>query len=136
MVGEEDNGSNSDDLDTKDDIEIKATKVEIGNNYAIVSDELENGDAFFVILCNKSLHRCMENFNDGWGNMWYEGDMILGGIWYKRMVGPSTQNPSYMLLKDVHPIVTYSHLVIKSKFPMLPNATRKGNPRFNMLAQI
>jgi hypothetical protein len=72
----------------------------------------------------------METFNDGWGHMWYEGDMILGGIWYKHIVGPSTQNPSYMLLKDAHHVITYVHLVIKSKFPMLPNTTRKGNPRF------
>jgi len=53
MVGEEDNGSNLDGLDVDNNIEIKATKVEIGNNYAIVSNELENGNAFFVFLCNK-----------------------------------------------------------------------------------
>jgi hypothetical protein len=41
-------------------------------------------------MCNKPLHRCMETFNHGWGNTWYKGDMILGGIWYKLMVGPST----------------------------------------------
>ncbi len=35
-----------------------------------------------------------------------------------------------MLLRNVSLVVTYFHLVIKSKFPMLPNATRKGNPRF------
>jgi len=71
-------GSNSNDLDVENNIEIKATKVEIRDNYAIVLDELENAYAFFVVLCNNPLHRCMETFNDGWGNMWYEGDMILG----------------------------------------------------------
>jgi hypothetical protein len=136
MVGEEDNGSNSDDSDVEDNIEIEANKVEIGDIYVVVSNELENGDAFFVVFCNKPLHRCMETFNDGWGNMWYEGDMILCGIWCKCMVGPNIQNLSYMLFKDVHSIVTYFHLVIKSRFPMLPNATRKGNPRFSMPAQI
>jgi len=97
MVGEEDNGSNLDGLDVDDNIEIKAAKVDIGDNYAIVSNELENGNAFFVFLCNKPLHTCMENFNNGKGNMWYKGYMILGGIWYKCVVGPSTQNPFYML---------------------------------------
>jgi hypothetical protein len=33
MFGEEDNGSN---LDVEDDIEIEATKVEIGHNYVVV----------------------------------------------------------------------------------------------------
>jgi hypothetical protein len=75
MVGE-DNGSNSNDLDVKDDIEIEATKVEIGDNYVVVLDELENKDAFFVVLYNKPLHRRVETFNDGWENMWYEGYMI------------------------------------------------------------
>lgn len=80
---------------------------------------------------------CMESFSDGWGNIWYEGDMFLGGLWYKQTIGPSVQNPSYMLFKNANPIVTYSHFVIKSKFPMLPNATRKGNRlRFTMLLHV
>jgi hypothetical protein len=74
-------GPNSNDLDVKDDIEIEAAKVDIGDNYAVVLDELENKDAFFVVFSNKPLHRCMETFNDGWGNTWYEAYMILGGIW-------------------------------------------------------
>jgi len=60
MVGEEDNGSNSDDSDVEDNIEIEANKVEIGDIYVVVANELENGDAFFVVFCNKPLHRCME----------------------------------------------------------------------------
>jgi hypothetical protein len=136
MVGEEDNGSNLNGLDVEDDIEINAPKVEIGDNYTVVLDELENKDAFFVVFCNKPLHRCMEPFNDGWGNMWYEGYMILGGIWYKCMVGLNTQNHFYMLLKYAHLAITYFHLVIKSKFAMLSNVTRKSNPKFSMHAHI
>ncbi len=37
-----------------------------------------------------------------------------------------------MLLRNVNPTITYSHFGIKSKFPMLPNVTRKGNLRFIM----
>ncbi len=85
-----------------------------------------------MVFYNKPLHRCMETFNDGWGNTWYEGDMLFGGLWYKQTIGPSAQNPSYMLLKNVNPIIAYSHFGIKSKFPMLPNVTRKGNLRFIM----
>jgi hypothetical protein len=62
--------------------------------------------------------------------------MILGGIWYKCIAGPNTQNPFYMLHKYVHFTVTCSHLVIKSKFAMFLNATRKDNPKFNMLAHL
>jgi len=44
---------NSDDLDTYDEgFESEATKVEVGNNFAIIFDELENGDPFYVILCD------------------------------------------------------------------------------------
>jgi hypothetical protein len=31
---------------------------------------------------------------------------------------------------------TYSHLVVASKFPMLPCATRKGEPRFSMTIDV
>ncbi len=58
--------------------------------------------------------------------------MLLGGLWYKQTIGPNAQNPSYMLLRDANPNVTYFHFVIKSKFPMLPNVTRKSNMRFIM----
>jgi hypothetical protein len=30
----------------------------------------------------------------------------------------------------------YSHLVVASKFPMLPCATRKGEPRFSMIVDV
>jgi hypothetical protein len=62
--------------------------------------------------------------------------MLLGGLWYKWTIGPSAQNPSYMLLRYASHVVTYSHLMIKFNFPMLPNATRKGNPRFTMLLHV
>jgi hypothetical protein len=45
--------------DSKDNNETKAAKVEVGDNYVVVANELENGDPFFVVLCNKPLHRCL-----------------------------------------------------------------------------
>ncbi len=44
----------------------------------------------------------------------------------------NAQNPSYMLLRDANPAITYFHLMIKSKFPILLNATKKGNLKFTM----
>jgi hypothetical protein len=37
-----------------------------------------------------------------------------------------------MLFRDASHVVTYYHLVIKSKFPMFFNVTRKRNPTFIM----
>ncbi len=51
----------------------------------VIANEPKNEDPFFVILCDKTLHRCEATFKDGWGNMWYEGDMIINGVWYQKM---------------------------------------------------
>jgi hypothetical protein len=120
------------DSDENEDWENEATKVEIGNNYVIVAKELENGDPFYVVFSDKPLHRCETTFTNGWGNTWYEGDMILGGIWYKCLPSQTRRCPSYILLKDDPSTFTYSHLVLRSKFPMLPTTTRKGVSRFTM----
>jgi hypothetical protein len=84
MVGEEEDASKNDDSnDSKDYNETKAVKVEVGDNYVVVTNEPKNGDPFFILLCNKPLHRCSKTFSDGWG----EGDMILRGIWYEHTIG-------------------------------------------------
>jgi hypothetical protein len=63
-------------------------------------DELEHGDPFYVVLCNNLLHRCEQTFEDVWGNTWYEGKMILRGVWYYRMPTQQGINISYQLLID------------------------------------
>jgi len=40
------------------DMEFEATNVEIGDNVVVIADELENGDPFYILLCNRPLHRC------------------------------------------------------------------------------
>lgn len=49
-------------LDSKDgdqiNLELEATNVELGDNFAIISNELGHGDPFYVLFCNKLLHRC------------------------------------------------------------------------------
>ncbi len=62
--------------------------------------------------------------------------MIIGGVWYQRMVNHQGTNIPYMLLIDSSPAFVYSHLVITSKFPLLPSATRKGGPRFCMVLEM
>jgi len=39
------------------------------------------------------------------------------------------------MLIDSGPTFVYFHLVIISKFPMFPCATRKGGPRFSMVLE-
>ncbi len=73
MVQNEDSDHEFSDFDMEEDGESKVAKIEVG-------DELENGDPFFVILGDHSLHQCKETFQDEWGNTWNEGDMLLGGI--------------------------------------------------------
>jgi hypothetical protein len=51
-------------FDMDEDIENEATKVEVGDNFAVISDELQNGDPFYVILCDKPLHQCEATFED------------------------------------------------------------------------
>jgi hypothetical protein len=78
MVGEQDDGLKLKNSNPEDNNEIEATKIEIRDNYAVIIDEPKNEDAFFVVLYNKPLHKCMETFNDGWSNIWHKGNMLLG----------------------------------------------------------
>jgi hypothetical protein len=48
--------------------------------------------------------------------------MIIGGTWYQGMPSQQGTNIPYKLL-DFGPTFVYSHLVIASKFPMLPCST-------------
>jgi hypothetical protein len=113
-------------------VELEATKVESGDNFVVILDELENGDLFYVIFCNKPLHMCEETFADEWGNIWYEGEMMFKRVWYYRVVGQQGENFSYRLLVDAALSFVYSHHVVASKFLMFPTTKRKGNPRFFM----
>jgi hypothetical protein len=43
----------SHDSNTNDEgFESEVAKVEVGDNFVIISNELENGDPFYVILCD------------------------------------------------------------------------------------
>jgi hypothetical protein len=67
---------------------------------------------------------------------WYEGDMIIGGVWYQRMVNHRSINISSRLLTNSSLAFVYSHPIIASKFPMLPCATRKGGSSFSMVPKV
>ncbi len=74
---------NSDDSEIDDEgFESEVAKVEVGDNFAVISNELENGDPFYVILCDQALHECEATFGDDWGNTWYASEMLLHCVWY------------------------------------------------------
>jgi hypothetical protein len=57
------------DLDGDENWENEVAKVEIGDNYVVIAKELENGDPFYVVFCDKPLHRCETIFTDGRANI-------------------------------------------------------------------
>jgi hypothetical protein len=81
----------------EEDGESKVAKIKVGDNFVIVVDELENVDPFFVILCDHDLHQCEATFQDEWGNIWYKGDMLLGGIWTLVSLYPRIEGSTYIL---------------------------------------
>jgi hypothetical protein len=41
----------------EEDFESEATKVEVGDNFVVLLDELEKNDPFYVLLSGKPLHQ-------------------------------------------------------------------------------
>jgi hypothetical protein len=68
--------------------------------------------------------------------LWCHGDMIMRSVWYDKVSHQQGTNISYKLLTYSSLTYVYSHLVVTSKFPMLPSTTRKGVRRFCMYLGI
>ncbi len=56
-----------------------------------------------------------ESFTDDWGQTWYEGGNVIGGLWYER---PQPKNWTYHLNENSPLAQVYSHLVTTFKFLM------------------
>jgi hypothetical protein len=50
------------------DLELETTNVELGNNFPIIFNDMENGD-FFIVICNK--YCICVNFEDECDDIWY-----------------------------------------------------------------
>jgi hypothetical protein len=60
---------NSNESNTNDKgFESEATRVEVGDNFVIISDELKNGDPFYVLFYDQTLHECKATFENDLGN--------------------------------------------------------------------
>jgi hypothetical protein len=97
MADMEDYGSESKNSNTNDKIESEVAKVKVGDNFVVIVEEWENGNPFFVVLCDKALHHYEATFKDGWGNKWYKSDMLPSGIWYHHMLGQKGPNTIYVV---------------------------------------
>jgi hypothetical protein len=81
---------------------------------------------------------CEETFPDGWGCEWESRSLLVGGIYYHRLLVSRfvVGDCYYELLTDWRCAMYYSHLVVRHHYPMLQYKCKKGNPRFKMSAAL
>jgi hypothetical protein len=92
--------------------------VSIGNNIAIRADSTDD-ESFWIMLVDKGLHVVQTEFTDPSGSLYVHGDQVLRGYWYERL-RPGSR--TYWLRDDRPQSFVFSHLVIASKFSMVPTA--------------
>lgn len=57
------------DVDSNVDCGYEVTKVEVGDNYVIIVNELKEGDPFYIILYNQPMDHCPTTLTYGWNNI-------------------------------------------------------------------
>ncbi len=50
-----------------------------GDNVIVPNDI---NDPFQILLVDKGPYLVLSNFEDGWGNKWQQGDVVIWGYWY------------------------------------------------------
>lgn len=107
------------------DLEDEVAKVEVRFNVAIMSDVVEKGNPFFLILCDKALFMNAETFTNNWRSEWPGQEMLIRGLYHERV---STRQQGhtvmYKLIKEKEAYAASDH-VIFSDFAMLPAYTWK-----------
>ena len=96
--------------------EARAAKLEVGDHFAVLANEGENGPEFWILQCIETLHAVEEEMKeDSWGQKVYQGEQIVIGTYYKKkrkkLMSFIWEDPS------LHAFI-YSHLVLASKFQM------------------
>jgi hypothetical protein len=76
-----------------------------------------------------------QGFKDGWGQDWLPRKKFIQGVWYETL---QLGNRSYILLKNSTLAFVFFHLIVASKFKMLPNAhNAKGfNVRYDLTYDV
>jgi hypothetical protein len=49
------------DLNSNVDCETEAAKVEVGDNYIVFTKELEEGDPFYIVMCNNQYINALQH---------------------------------------------------------------------------
>lgn len=107
--------------------------MEIGEYFAVIAEELENGDPFYVVLFDIPLYTCNSTFEDEWENTWFRRDMKLIGIYYQREKGGCASGSiPYSLLRDRSIAIDNYHFVVHRKFPMMSGVISNNNHYFSM----
>ena len=115
-------------------LESQAERVEAGDTYVVYTDRPENGDCFFLVLCDLPVHNNKATFTDGWGCTWPKDTMVISGTYYRRVrsVGRGAGAYRYELLQDEPKAWNYSHLVVQARVDLQQYKSNKKNPRFRM----
>jgi hypothetical protein len=56
----------------------------VGDNVVVVCESSTN-EHLWLLLCDKPVHIVKESITDDWGQTWYEGDNVIGGLWYEQL---------------------------------------------------
>ncbi len=102
----------------------------IGDNI-IMPCESNNGEQFWLLLCDKLKHMVIETFTDAYKNTYYEGDSVIQR-WYYELIRLGSR--TYNFNDSGQLAYVFSHIVCASKFVMPPTShTIKGNyPTFEL----
>jgi hypothetical protein len=87
----------------------------MGENTIVPLDDFN--DPFWIMLVTKCVHVLQESMLDGWNKQSKTRDVIIYGYWYVRFQQGSR---TYTLRNDKPIAYVFSHLVLDSKFTMLP----------------
>jgi hypothetical protein len=110
--------------------EAIADLVIIGDNMAVPC-ESNNGETFWLLLCDKPKHVVRHTFKDSYGNTYYEGDEVIRRRYYDLLC---PRNMAYFFNNNVEPTYIYFHLVCVAKFGMPPTSRsfRDNYPTFQL----
>jgi len=111
-----------------------ADNVSIGDNI-VVPCESDNGEGFWLLLCDKPKHVVKDTFTDAYKNTYYEGDEVIGGCYYDLF---QPRSRTYMLNDESQLAYIYSHLVCASNFALPPTThnIRGSYLTFELLVDI
>jgi hypothetical protein len=66
----------------------------------VMSDIVENGDSFFIILYDKALYMNLETFTNERGNKWSSGYMLIRGYYQRVSALQRGNSVTYELIKN------------------------------------